>query len=31
MPGMINVHIVSHTHLDTGWTMTYDQYYNRCK
>lgn len=30
-PGALNVHIVSHTHLDTGWTSTYDQYYNRCK
>ena len=25
--GMLNVHIVCHTHLDTGWVETFDQYY----
>lgn len=26
---MLNVHIVCHTHLDTGWVETYDEYYHR--
>lgn len=25
--GMLNVHIICHTHLDTGWVETFDQYY----
>lgn len=29
--GMLNVHIVCHTHLDTGWVETYEEYYHRCK
>ncbi|KAI7688348.1 Lysosomal alpha-mannosidase [Sarcoptes scabiei] len=29
VPGVLNVHIVCHTHLDTGWVHTYDQYYHR--
>lgn len=24
---MLNVHIICHTHLDTGWVETFDQYY----
>ena len=30
-PKALNVHIVCHTHLDPGWTQTYDEYYTRCK
>ena len=30
-PTALNVHIVCHTHLDTGWVETYDEYYFRCK
>lgn len=25
--GMLNVHMICHTHLDTGWVETFDQYY----
>lgn len=25
--GVLNVHIICHTHLDTGWVETFDQYY----
>jgi lysosomal alpha-mannosidase len=25
--GMLNVHIICHTHLDTGWVETFDHYY----
>lgn len=25
--GLLNVHIICHTHLDTGWVETFDQYY----
>lgn len=25
--GMLNVHVICHTHLDTGWVETFDQYY----
>lgn len=28
---MLNVHVICHTHLDTGWVETYDDYYKRCK
>ncbi|RWS28463.1 lysosomal alpha-mannosidase-like protein [Leptotrombidium deliense] len=28
-PNQLNVHIVCHTHLDTGWVETYDDYYFR--
>jgi hypothetical protein len=27
----LNIHIICHTHLDTGWVETYDEYYHRCK
>ena len=30
-PRSLNIHIVCHTHLDTGWTETYDEYYHRCE
>lgn len=30
-PGYINVHIFPSTHLDLGWTSTYQEYYDRCK
>ncbi|KAK3768425.1 hypothetical protein RRG08_053417 [Elysia crispata] len=28
-PGMLNVHLVAHTHNDPGWLVTVDQYYYR--
>lgn len=31
LPGVLNVHVVCHTHMDTGWVHTFDQYYHRCK
>lgn len=30
-PNSLNIHIICHTHLDTGWVETYDEYYHRCK
>lgn len=30
-PNSLNIHIVCHTHLDTGWVETYDEYYHRCE
>lgn len=30
-PGHLNVHIVSHTHLDLGWVKTVEEYYNGTK
>ena len=27
-PDKLNVHIISHTHLDAGWVKTYDEYYH---
>jgi len=30
-PNSLNIHIVCHTHLDTGWVETYDEYYHHCK
>lgn len=29
--GFLNVHIICHTHLDTGWVNTYEEYYQQCK
>ncbi|XP_046916123.2 LOW QUALITY PROTEIN: lysosomal alpha-mannosidase-like [Dermatophagoides farinae] len=29
LPGVLNVHVVCHTHMDTGWVHTFDQYYHR--
>lgn len=30
-PNSLNVHVVCHTHLDTGWVETYDEYYHHCE
>lgn len=27
----LNIHVVCHTHLDTGWVETYDEYYDHCE
>ena len=28
--GKVNVHLVLHTHDDTGWQITVDQYFSKC-
>ena len=30
-PNSLNIHVVCHTHLDTGWVETYDEYYHHCE